>query len=237
MEAVLSQPHAKVTSAVRSQRRSFAQIAGLALVVTFLLIILEHGGPALIAGQRVSGTSDVGAIRLFYGHQVLQLFYGLGGIGFIAMVFFGLSFRAYLRTFQLTAVESLLVEFATAAMVLEAPLIAIQIALQAALVQVATSGTDSGVLAVFAGWDWIYNGSTYWFEVTWMAAWAFLALRTGALPKWVAIAGGIAALGLLFNSTVLTFRLPDSYTLVPTAVLVIWMVAALTHLARGGTQN
>ena len=237
MEAVLSQPQAKVTSAARSQRRSFAQIAGLALAVTFLLIILEHGGPALIAGQRVSGTSDVGAIRLFYGHQVLQLFYGLGGIGFIAMVFFGLSFRAYLRTFQLTAVESLLVEFATAAMLLEAPLIAIQIALQAALVQVATSGTDSGVLALFAGWDWIYNGSTYWFEVTWMAAWAFLALRTGALPKWVAIAGGIAALGLLFNSTVLTFRLPDSYTLVPTAVLAIWMVATLTHLARGGTQN
>ena len=237
MGAVVSQPQTKATSAARSQRRSFAQVAGLALALTLVLIIVEHGGPALVAGQRVSGTSDVGAIRLFYGHQALQPFWGLGGIGFIAMVFFGLSFRAYLRTFQLTAVQALLVEFATAAMLLEAPLIAIQIALQAALVQVATSGTDSGVLALFAGWDWIYNGSTYWFEVAWMATWAFLALRTGALPKWVAIAGGIGAIGLLFNSTVLTLRLPDASTLVPTAVLAIWMVATVSHLARGGTQN
>ncbi|WP_426997662.1 hypothetical protein [Pseudarthrobacter sp. N5] len=237
MRAVTNQPHADATQAVRSPRRSFARIAGAALAVTFLLIMVEHGGAALVAGQRVSGTSDVGAIRLFYGHPVLQLFFGLAGIGFIAMVFFGLSFRAYLRTFPLTAVEALLVDFATAAIVLEAALIAIQIALQAALVQVVTSGTDGGVLALFASWDWIYNGSTYWFEVTWMAAWAFIALRTGALPKWIAIAGGIGATSLLFNTTVLTFRIPDSYTLVPTAVLVVWMVATLTHLARGGTQN
>ena len=206
-------------------------------MVVLLAIIVQQVGPMVIAGQRVTGTSDVGSIRAFYGHQSLQLFWGLSGIGFVALVFFAVSFRAYLRTFPLSAIESLALDCGTAAMLLEAPLIAVEIALQAALVQTVASGTDNGVLALFAGWDWIYNGSTYALETTWMAVWAFLGLRTSALPKWVVVAGAAAALGLLFNSTVLTFRVPDSYTLIPTALLAAWMVGALTHLARGGTQN
>jgi len=102
--------------------------------MTLVMIIVEHAGPALIAGQRVSGTSDLAAIRAFYSHHSLLPFYGLTGMGFIGLAFFALSFRAYLRTFQLTLVGVLLVDLATALALLEAPLIAIAAGLAAGAV-------------------------------------------------------------------------------------------------------
>src|SRR5258708_10056215 len=121
-------------------------------------------------------------------------------------------------------------------MVLEAPLIAMVLGWQSALVEVVSGGSVKGVLGLCAGWAWIYTGFTYWFEIAWMSIWAALALRTAALPRWVALLGGVAALGLLFNSAVLVLRLADNYTLIPTVFLVAWMRCTSVFLLLGWNQ-
>ncbi|MEP7104308.1 MAG: DUF4386 family protein [Chloroflexota bacterium] len=204
--------------------------------MAFLSILIQHGGPGAIAGQRLSGTDDLRAIREFYGHRELLGFWWQGGVSFIGLAFFALGFRAYLRTFELGPVAALLADLATAVALLEAPLIAVDLGLQSALVQVVGSGSPEGALALFASWDWIYNEMTYWFEATWMLLWAALALRTGALPAWIGVAGVAASIGLLFNSAALMLRVPDIYTLVPTAILVVWMAATVVYLVRGGRR-
>jgi len=232
----VGQSISQVRAKASSPRRTFARLSGIVLAVTLVAILFEHGVPGAIAGQRVSGTDSVSAIHNFYNHRSFLAVWWLGGVGIIGLVFFPLAFRAYLRTFELDPTAALLTDLATAIMVLEAPLIAIELGLQSALVQVVSGGSDNGVLALFAGWDWIYNGFTYWFEIAWMSIWAALALRTAALPRWVALLGGVAALGLLFNSAVLVLRLADNYTLIPTVFLVAWMLCTSVYLLRGGNQ-
>jgi hypothetical protein len=232
----VGQSMSQVRALASSPRRTIARLSGIVLALTLVAILFEHGVPGATAGQRVSGTDNLSAIHDFYNHRSYLAVWWLGGVGIIGMVLFPLAFRAYLRTFELGPVASLFADLATAVMVVEAPLIAIELGLQSALVQVVSGGRDNGVMALFASWDWIYNGFTYWFEIAWMSTWAALAIRTRALPRWVAVLGAVTALGLLFNSAVLVLRLADNYTLIPTLFLVVWMFSTSVYLLRGGNQ-
>jgi len=177
-------------------------------------------------------------IEAFYHHRALLPFWWQGGISLIALIGFALCFRAYLRTFELGPIASIVVDAATAAMLLETPLLVVGVGLQSALVQLVNSGpAPAGTLALFATWDWIYNSFTYWFEAAWMSMWAGIALRTRALPRWIGLVGAAAAAGLLFNSTVLMLGLSDNLTLIPTAGLIVWMASTSVYLVRGGEKG
>ena len=44
------------------ERATYARLAGMALLVSVVSVMVVHVGPGFIAGQRVTGTSDVAEI-------------------------------------------------------------------------------------------------------------------------------------------------------------------------------
>ena len=206
--------------------------------IALISIIVLHAGPAAIAGQRVSGTNNIQLIEAFYHHGAVLPFWWQGGISLIGIIGFALCFRAYLRTFELGPIASVVLDAATAVMLLETPLLVVDVGLQSALVQLVNSGpAPAGTLALFAAWDWIYNSFTYWFEAAWMSMWAGLTLRTLVLPRWIGVVGAATAVGLIFNSTALMLGLSDNLTLIPTAGLIVWMASTSVYLVRGGRKG
>lgn len=215
-------------------RTRYARIAGAALLVALASVVALHVGPMAIGGTRVSGTSDVVRITAFYGHPSMVLFWWQGGIAILAIAAFAMSFRRYLGTFELSPALRITADAGAAITIGILPLYAIGSALESAMAQLVAAG-DAGepaLLGVFAAWDWIYNSAAYWFEAGYMAAWAIVAWKSGALPRWIAAIGGLAALGHLFNSQVLVSGLSDDLTLIPTAIFLVWFIASGVHLVR-----
>src|SRR6266542_2325929 len=218
------------------ERTTYARMAGIALLITVLSVLVLHAGPGFIAGQRVTGTSDVAAIVAFYSHPSMLPFWWQGGLSVVGIFLFSVLFRRYVLTFSPSPAVAATTDFAAALMVAAAPLYVLAAGLESAMVQLVSAGEAGRVslLGVFAAWDWVYNGFAYFFEAGYMAGWAIVAWRTGALPRWIAVVAGIAAVGHLFNSQVLMSHLSDDLTLVPTAFFFIWFVGTGIYLVRGG---
>ncbi len=218
-------------------RRSHARVAGIALLISVISVLVLHLGPGLIAGgKRVTGTSDVAAIAAFYSHSSMLPFWWQGGISLLGILAFAVYFRRYLMTFSPPPAIAAMADFATLAAVAAVPLYALSAGLESAMAQLVAAGEPgrSALLGVFAAWDWTYNGFTYFFEAGYMAGWAIVAWRIGALPRWIAAVGGVAAVGHVFNSQVLMSHLSDDLTLIPTAFFFLWFVSAGIYLVRGG---
>ena len=219
------------------ERRTYARLAGTALLVGVLSVLVLHLGPALIAGgSRATGTSDLSVIAAYYSHSPMLPFWWQGGFSVLAIVLFAVAFRRYLLTFAPSPAVSAVADFATAIAIAATPLYGLSAGLESAMVQLVAAGPAGrgALLGVFASWDWVYNSFAYFFEAGYMAGWAFVAWRTGALPRWLAIVGGVTAAGHLFNSQVLMSHLRDELTLVPTLFFFAWFVSAGVYLARGG---
>jgi hypothetical protein len=219
------------------ERMTYARLAGIVLLLTVLSILVLHVGPGFVAGQRVTGTSDAAAIAAFYAHPSSLLpFWWQGGLSVLGIILFAVLFRRYILTFSPSPATGALADFATGVAVAATPLYLLDAGLQSAMVQLVSAGEAGrpALLGVFAAWDWIYNSFTYFFEVGYMAAWAVVAWRTSALPRWIAVVGGVTALGHLFNSQVLMSHLSDDLTLIPTAFFFLWFIGAGVYLARGG---
>lgn len=217
-------------------RTWYARVAGGALLIGLASVVVWHAGPMAIAGTRASGTSDVAKIAAFYGHSSMLPFWWQGGISIISIATFAVSFRRYIGTFELSPAVRLSADIGTGITIAVLPLYAISTGLESAMVQLVAAG-DAGrpaLLGLFAAWDWIYNSVAYWFEAGYMAAWAFVAWKSGVLPRWVAAVGAITAVGHLFNSQVLLSGMSDDLTLIPTAFFLVWFLAAGVHLLRGG---
>jgi len=198
---------------------------------------MVHLGPGLIAGgKRVTGTSDVAAISAFYSHRSMLPFWWQGGISLVGIITFAIFFRRYLFTFSLDATTAATADVATALAVAAVSLYALSAGLESAMVQLVAAGEvgRGSLLGVFASWDWIYNSFTYFFEAGYMAAWAIVAWRSGALPRWIALIGGATAVGHLFNSQVLMSHMSDDLTLIPTLFFFVWFVSTGIYLVRGG---
>ena len=58
-----------------------ARWAGWSLLAITLSLLVVHGGAGAVAGQRVSGTSDVAAVAAFYSHQALLPLLWQHGLG------------------------------------------------------------------------------------------------------------------------------------------------------------
>lgn len=217
------------------ERRAYARWAGVALLVAVLSVIVLHLGPGIIGGQRATGTSDVASITAFYSHPSMRVFWWQGGVSILAIIAFGVLFRRYLLTFDPSPAVVATADAGLAIAIAAAPLYAISSALQSAMAQLVSAGAEGDyLLGVFASWDWIYNSLTYWFEAGFMAAWAIAAWKTRSLPRWVAVVGGLTAVGHLFNSQVLVSHMSDTLTLIPTVLFFVWFVSAGVYLVRGG---
>ncbi|MEO7664417.1 MAG: hypothetical protein ABIV26_04770 [Candidatus Limnocylindrales bacterium] len=215
-------------------RTRYARIAGTALLIAVVSVLVLHIGPMAIGGTRASGTSDVARVTAFYSHPSMVPFWWSGGVAIVAIAVFAMSFRRYLGTFELSPLLRITADAGAAITVGALPLYAIGSGLESAMVQLVAAG-DAGkpaLLGVFVAWDWIYNSVAYWFEAGYMAAWAVVAWKSGALPRWIAAIGGLTALGHLFNSQVLVSGLSDDLTLIPTAMFVAWFITAGVHLFR-----
>ena len=154
----------------------------------------------------------------------------------IGIVTFAIFFRRYLLTFSLGGTTAATVDVATGLALAAVPLYALSAGLESAMVQLVAAGETerASLLGVFASWDWIYNSFTYFFEAGYMAAWAIVAWRSGALPRWIAVIGGATAVGHVFNSQVIVSRMSDDLTLIPTAFFFVWFVSTGIYLVRGG---
>ena len=218
-------------------RLTFARTAGIALLISVVSVVTVHMGPGLIAGgKRVTGTSNVNEIVAFYSHPSMLPYWWQGGISLLGILLFAVLFRRYLLTFPLTPLNAAIVDFATVAAVAAVPLYALSAGLESAMVQLVAAGElgRGSLLGLFSAWDWIYNSFTYFFEAGYMAGWAFVAWRSGALPRWLAAVSGVTAVGHLFNSQVLMSHLSDDLTLIPTALFFLWFVGTGIYLVRGG---
>ncbi|HEU5317909.1 MAG TPA: hypothetical protein VFX49_17490, partial [Chloroflexota bacterium] len=156
-----------------------------------------------------------------------------------AIVLFAVVFRRYVLTFAPSPVVGAIADFAVAVTVAAAPLYLLAVGLESAMVQLVAAGEAGrdSLLGVFASWDWVYNSFAYFLEAGYMGAWAFVAWRTGALPRWIGAVAGVTALGHLFNSQVLMAGLSDNLTLIPTAFFLLWFVATGIYLVRGGRMT
>jgi len=226
----------RAVDARATERRSYARAAGVALLVAVVSVAVTHIGPTVIGGTRATGTSDVNAISSFYSHPSMLVFWWQGGISLIGIVLFAALFRRYLLTFSPGPVIAGVIDFAALFSVAAAPIYALAVGLESAMVQLAAAGESArpALFGVFAAWDWTYNSFAYFFEAGYMAGWAIAAWKLGALPRWIVVVAAVTAVGHLFNSQVLMSHLSDNLTLIPTAFFFIWFVSTGVYLVRGG---
>lgn len=206
----------------------FGSWAGLIAVVG---IVGYHLALAVLAGQRVSGTTDVEAVQAFYGQSIVGV---LGVSQFLVVIPF-LVFAAALRETILeigdrsAAVPRLLVGVGLAAAVAQVPVVLTEIAAQAALVTAVEQGEPVGGL--FRFWDALYNSGLYAVEATWVLAFG-LALSAVIAPRWMTWLSVATAALLAINVFAIWVGIPDAATLPSAIAIAIWLVAASLSLRR-----
>ena len=211
-------------------------MAGIVLLVSVLSVLVLHLGPGFLGGKRATGTSDIATITSFYSHPAMLPFWWQGGISVLGIILFAVFFRRYVLTFSPSPLIAGTADFALAVTVAAIPLYLLDAGLQSAMVQLVSAGEAgrAALLGVFAAWDWTYNSFAYFLEFGYMAGWAIVAWRSGALPTWIAAIGALTAVGHLFNSQVLMSGLRDDPTLIPTAFFLLWFLSTGIYLVRGG---
>jgi hypothetical protein len=195
----------------------------LAAILGFEIIV-----PQVIAGQRVSGTTDIALIQAYYGHPALAPVVGLGG--FVIMLAF-LPFATALRgALSVDDRSRFLATTGLAFAVAAAPLYVAKSAVAATLVTLAGSGAD--VVPLFRFWDLLYNGGIYALEAGWILGFGLAAARSSAFPRWFAgltLLTGILQLG---NMTALFVGIPDTATLPGNVALAVWLGTTSFSLGR-----
>ncbi|MBI4202601.1 MAG: hypothetical protein HY532_05760 [Chloroflexi bacterium] len=220
------------TAVDHSVRVVSARWAGWGLLVSFVSLLIIHGGAQAVAGQRVSGTSDVAAIAAYYSYHGLLPLYWQHGVMVLTFFAFVVAFRRYLMDMARTTLDRVLVDLGALIAAAVIPLGLAVLGLQMAMVQVVDTPSQDGLLGLFAAWDWIYNSTFYWLEVGWMAAFNLAALRLAALPRWIAVLGLIVPLFHAFHTSVLMLGLSDQLTLPGTALFMVWFVATGVYLVK-----
>lgn len=217
------------------ERHGYARIAGVALLVGLASIIVLYAGSGAIAGTRPDDATELATVAGFYGHQELTGFFMQAVISVFGIVVFALAFRRYLASFAGSANLRLLADVGTALVLVEAPILFVVFGVELALVRLAALGDQTAVLGLFMAFDWIDNGTMLWLEVGWLGVLAFAALRTGALPRWLAGYGLVVSLLIfVFAAPGLLLGFPVGIALVAYGPWMLWMLITGVYLTRGG---
>jgi hypothetical protein len=216
--------------------RSVPRIGAWAGLIAVIGIVGYHLALMILAGQRVSGTTDVGAITAFYGRSIVGV---LGVSQFVVVIAF-LVFAVALRETAFngpvagTPLVRLFAGVALAAAVAEVPVVLTEIAAQAALVTAVAQGES--VAAMFRFWDALYNSGLYALEATWVVAFGLAIRGMAGFPRfmsWLSLLTG-TLLGL--NVFAIWIGIPDAATLPAAVAISVWLVGASVGLRRVGAS-
>lgn len=207
--------------------RSVARVGAWAGVLSLLGILGSHIGLQIIAGQRVSGTTDAAAITTYYAHQGIASW---SLAEFFVLIFMSIFVVALRETLATTTWARFLTTVALVAVVAELPVILVEIAAQAGLVAAATSGGE--VVPLFRFWDALYNSGAYALEGTWVAAFGLAMRGVPAFPRWLPRFSFLTSALLLVNETAIWVGIPDVATLPSALFLGAWFGGASYGLYR-----
>ena len=200
---------------------SYAGWVGLAGIFGY------HLSLTILAGQRVSGTTDVAAITAYYKQPVIAATTPEQFLVLVPMLVFGLALRETLATNQWSR---FLATLGFGFMLAELPVIMAQTALEATLVTVATNGGD--VLGLFRFWDVLYNSGAYVLEAAWILSLGLASRDVEGFPRWVPRFSYLAAALQLVAMSAIWLGIPDAATLPGNLLLGIWMGAMSVGLGR-----
>lgn len=207
--------------------RNVPRIGAWAGFIAVIGIMSYHIGLMLIAGPRVSGTTDATAIEAYYANERIAL---LGVVGFLVLVPFIVFLVALREATAQTDTGRFLGTIALAAGIIEVAAILVMTSAQAAIVAAVSSGGDA--VPMFRFWDVLYNSGTYVFEATWVAAFGLAMKETGVFPRWMVGLSAITAVFLAVNVTAIWVGIPDQATLPSALALAAWFVGASLGLRR-----
>jgi hypothetical protein len=212
--------------------RAVARVGAWAGVLSLLGILGSHIGLQVIAGQRVSGTTDAAAITAYYAHPGIASWSLAEFLVLIPMAIFAVALRETLSTATWTR---FLTTVALVAVVAELPVILAEVAAQAALVAAALSGGE--VVPLFRFWDALYNSGAYALEGTWVAAFGLAMRGVPAFPRWLPRFSLFTSALLLINETAIWVGIPDIATLPSALFLAVWFGGASYGLYRVATAR
>ena len=193
------------------------------------ILAFEVIGPSLAVGQRVTGSTDRGAIEAHYANSVLLLF----GLGQFVVIIGFLVFATALRE-ALVRRESATfwanVGFACA--LVAAALLLVRSAIEMALVRTLAAGSD--ILPTFFVWDFTYNSALEAMEAGYPAAFALAIAMAGwrSTPRWYLGLTAIVFVFKLIHMTSLVFGLPLAVTLPGSIAFVVWFGVTVWILGR-----
>lgn len=190
-------------------------------------IVGYHVALTVLAGQRVSGTTDVDAIGAYYGQAAVAI---LGVSQFLVVVPFLVLAQALRQTLSGSEEGRFFAGIGVLAATAQAAVILTIIAAQAALV--AAVDASESVSALFRFWDALYNSGLYALEATWVLAFG-LAMRTDpAFPRSMSWLSPLTAALLALNVFVIWVGVPDAVTLPSAVAIAVWLAVASVGLKR-----
>lgn len=212
-------------------KRDVARVGAVAgWILLAGILVLQVVIPAAIAGQALSGVEDVDAIRAHFDHPEIVPLVALDFLLVLPLVVFAVALRevtAQREAARFTATLGL------AFLVVEAPLILLQYALQGTLMTLAGSGES--MLATFRAWDLVYNGAVYAVEAGVVVSFGLAVRGHAAFPGWLpAVAMVVGALQIVNIAAVFGW-LPSAATLPGNLGFALWLGASafgLTRVAR-----
>ncbi len=207
--------------------RSVPRIGSWAGWISVIGILGYHLLLTALAGQRVSGTTDLEAVKAYYGQPIVA---ALGVEQFVIVIpvlVFGLVLRETLATNPWTR---LLAGIGLGALVIELPVVLTEIAAQAGLVAAVQAGEPVGGL--FRFWDALYNSGLYAIEATWVLGFGLAMRQHAAFPRAMRWLTPVTALLLAINVSAIWIGIPDAATLPSALFIALWLAGASLGLGR-----
>ena len=207
--------------------RSIGRVGAWAGIAALIGIFGYHLALMVIAGQRVSGTTDAAAITAYYQNGGIAALSVEQFVTLIPMMVFVVALRERLAT---APWPRFLTTVALVAVTAEAAVILSEISLQAALVATVRSGGET--LGLFRLWDVLYNSGAYALETVWVAAFGLAMRGAAGFPGWLPRFSLLTSLLLAVNISAIWVGIPDAATLPSALFLGIWFGATSVGLYR-----
>lgn len=212
-----------------------ARVGAWAGWLSLVGIVGYHVALLLLAGQRVSGTSDLAAINAYYSQPVVAVASIDTFLVVLAVAVFAVALRETLVAMSAPAAAAfvrLVTGVALLAMAAQISVILVEASIQAALVSGVAVGEP--VAGMFRLWDVLYNSATYGLEATWVLAFGLAMRRVAAFPRFLGWFAPLAALLLFVNVFAIWLGIPDAATLPSAVGLSVWFAASALGLGRVG---
>ena len=213
--------------------RSVPRIGSWAGWLAVVMILGYHLSMQVVAGPRVSGIDDVGAVQAYYQHTAIAPLGLLQFFSLVVVLTFATSLVVSLGTSPWLRFVTLL---GLAAAIAEVAVIAVITGVQAGLVFAAQLGEPVGGL--FRFWDAAYMSGGDVLEATWVLAFGAAMASNAAFPRYLRWLAPLTALLLALKAFAIWVGFPDQATL-PSSILFALFVASgafgLGRLARSST--